>query len=243
MYAEPLFLTAGDRALVIELGDAISPETNRRVHNLVLAMDRQHILGVIDLIPTYRSLLAQYDPMQISLDELQATVSQMARDLDERPLDKPTIVHVPTLYGGENGPDLPSVAEQAGLTLEEVISVHSGPDYLVYMIGFTPGFPYLGGLPEKLATPRLETPRAKIPAGSVGIAETQTGVYPVESPGGWRLIGRTPLKLFDPLREPPSLLKAGDYVRFDPLPDEAEYLQIAGLVERGEYPVTETEKQ
>ena len=158
--------------------------------------------------------------------------------VDEAGLEKPRIVHIPTLYGGEHGPDLEYIAERAGGSVEEAVNIHSSEDYLVYMMGFTPGFPYLGGLSEELATPRLDTPRSEIPAGSVGIAERQTGVYPVASPGGGRLIGRTPLTLFDLLRDTPSLLAAGDHVRFVPLPGEDEYRRILEAVESGEYRVS-----
>jgi KipI family sensor histidine kinase inhibitor len=237
MYDEPLFLPAGDQALVVELGDAISPEINRRVHNLMLAIEDQEIAGVTDLVPTYRSLLVQYDPMQISYPELQGSIAEIEKSIGERSPKKPIVVYIPTLYSGEYAPDLAFVAEHAGLTPEDVVSVHSGADYLVYMLGFTPGFPYLGGLSEALATPRLSTPRMETPAGSVGIAESQTGIYPVASPGGWRIIGRTPLRLFDPEREPPSLLAAGDHVRFVPMSGEEEYLQVLELVEKGEYQV------
>ena len=235
MYETPLFLPAGDQALVVELGDAINPEVNRRVHNLMLAIERLDLPGVTDLLPTYRSLLVQYDSMQVSYSELLERLTTIESSLDEVTPAASRTVHVPTLYVDEYAPDLEYVAEHAGLTPEEVISLHSGTDYLVYMMGFTPGFPYLGGLSEKLATPRLDTPRAQIPSGSVGIAESQTGVYPVASPGGWRLIGRTPLRLFDSRREPPSLLAAGDYVRFVPLPDEGEYMRVQQLVERNEF--------
>ena len=243
MYDAPLFLTAGDQALVVELGDVISPEINRRVHDLVLAIEHRGIPGVIDLTPTYRSLLVQYDPMQTSFADLKARLCGIEKDLDQQVQKKPRVVHIPTLYIGECAPDLAFVAEHASLSPEDVVRVHSGTDYLVYMIGFTPGFPYLGGLSERLATPRLDTPRTKVPTGSIGIAERQTGIYPVTSPGGWRLIGRTPLKLFDPHKEPPSLLAAGDYVRFIPLSGEDEYLRIHHLVDRGEYQVTTTAYQ
>ena len=162
--------------------------------------------------------------------------------LGEQSQEPPLTVHIPTLYGGHHGPDLRSVADQAGLTEAETIEAHSGTDYLVYMLGFSPGFPYLGGLPEVLATPRLETPRTEIPAGSVGIAESQTGVYPVASPGGWRLIGRTPLKLFAARNDPPSLLKAGDYVRFVPMSGEREFEKLEALVNAGEYEATREAK-
>ena len=233
------FLPAGDKALVVELGDSISPELNRKVHDLVTAIESRGTTGVTDLVPTYRSLLVQYDPLQTSTLQLQASLSEIEQGLSEGTPIIPRIVHIPTLYGDEHGPDLELVAEGAGLSTEEVISVHAGTDYLVYMMGFTPGFPYLGGLSEALATPRLSTPRVETPAGSVGIAESQTGVYPAASPGGWRLIGRTPLSLFDPGREPPALLAAGDYVRFVPLSAKAEYDSIHDLVQKGRYEVTE----
>ena len=241
MYDEPLFLPAGDKALVVELGDTIDPDTNRSVHNLLQAIQRQSLEGIIDLVPTYRSLLVLYDPMRLALTELKSRLESINESLDEIDVQKPRIIHIPTLYGGEYGPDLGAVAEHTGLTAEEVISIHSGNDYLVYMMGFTPGFPYLGGLSKKVATPRLATPRLEIPAGSVGIAEDQTGVYPVASPGGWRLIGRTPLWLFDPRNDPPALLTAGDYVKFVPMTGDDEYQDIRGQVESRDYVVaTET---
>ena len=243
MLEKALFFPAGDQALVVELGEAISPEINRRVHDLTLAIEDQDIPGVIDLVPTYRSLLVQYDPSHISIHELQASVLEIEEGLAERPTENPRVVRIPTLYGEEHGPDLEFVAEHAGLTPEEVVSIHSGTDYLVYMMGFTPGFPYLGGLSDKLGTPRLATPRVETPSGSVGIAESQTGIYPAASPGGWRLIGRTPLMLFDPKREPPSILSAGDFVRFVPLADEVEYSGIQDLVQQGEYQVTAERKR
>ncbi len=228
---------AGDQALVVDLGGAISPETNRRVHNLALAIEKSGPAGVIDLVSAYNSLLVYYDPLVSTLQDMSGAVLEIESGLDEQPSEPPRTVHLPTLYGGEYGPDLKSVADHAGLTEAETVEAHSGADYLVYMLGFSPGFPYLGGLSETIATPRLETPRTEIPAGSVGIAESQTGVYPVASPGGWRLVGRTPLKLFDAHHEPPSLLKAGDFVRFVPLSTEREFLQIGDLVKAGEYRV------
>ena len=228
---------------MVELGDGIDPETNRRVHNLVQAIEAQNVPGVEDLVPTYRAVLVQYDPLQTSLPDLQDRLSILERGLGHQPLEAPRIVHVPTLYDEESGPDLAFVAEHAGLAVADVVRLHSGIDYLVYMMGFSPGFPYLGGLPERLATPRLDTPRAEIPAGSVGIAESQTGVYPMASPGGWRLIGRTPLRLFDARRDPPSLIRAGDYIRFQPLSSEEEYISIHQEVDRDSYQVTISTKR
>ena len=144
------------------------------------------------------------------------------------------IFEIPVCYGGEYGPDIQNIAEHAGLSQEEVIQIHSSRDYLIYMLGFLPGFTYLGGLDERLHTPRLANPRIRIPAGSVGIGGSQTGIYPLDSPGGWQLMGMTPVKTYDPSRETPILVEAGDYIRFVPV-EEEEYLQIKEAVSRGEY--------
>ena len=237
MYQQPRFRLGGDRALYIEVGDAISPEVNRRVKGLLDAIDEAAIEGVEALSPTYRSILVYYDPLKIPLEELKQRLSDLGRALPEASTSEARTFEIPTLYGGEFGPDLDFVASHTGLSPEEVIRIHAGTDYLVYMVGFNPGFPYLGGMSEKIAAPRLETPRVKIPAGSVGIAETQTGIYPLESPGGWRLIGRSPLKMFDPSRDPPALVEAGDLVRFVSV-DEARYREIQGEVEVGRHRVT-----
>ena len=227
------FLPAGDQALVVELGDTIDPQTNRRIHGLMDAIEGAEVPGVFELVPTYRSILVYYDPMRTSLSALRTRISELYLDLEGQAVGEARTVEIPTLYGGEDGPDLEFVAEHAGLTPQEVIDIHSGTDYLVYMMGFSPGFPYLGGLSERLATPRLETPRLEIPAGSVGIAEGQTGVYPVASPGGWRLIGRSPVRMFDAEAEPPSRLAAGDYVRFVPIASETEYLKLQESARKG----------
>ena len=242
MYEAPKFLAAGDRAIVIELGDEISIECNRRVHSLQRAIARQSLPGVVDLIPTYRSLLVEYDAVQVSYADMKARLVEVRGNIPELPDEDAAIIHLPVLYGGEHGPDLEFVARNAGMDVNEVIDLHSGTEYPVYMMGFTPGFPYLGGMSERIATPRLSTPRGVIPAGSVGIAEAQTGVYPIESPGGWRLVGRTPLRLFDVTRNSPSLIDAGDCVRFVPLSGEDEYLHIEEQVALGEYQVATSTK-
>ena len=234
MYQHPRFLPAGDKALSVELGNSITPEINRRVRNLFLAIENQRIPGIVDLVPTYRSLLVYYDPLRLTLSKLEERLAALEQHLDQAAVKPPEVVEIPTLYGGEHGPDLGHVAEHNGLTPEEVIQIHSGTDYLVYMMGFTPGFPYLGGMSERIATPRLQTPRTVIPAGSVGIAEQQTGVYPVESPGGWQLIGRTPVQLFDPRREPPVVVGAGDYIRFVSITED-DYHDIQQQVQAGSY--------
>ncbi len=226
MFDEPVFRAAGDQAVLVELGDEISPETNARVHSIARAIEEVGVEGVVDVIPAYDSLLVQYDARAVSMADLQARVVELDSERVEL-AEGGSVVELPVLYGGEHGPDIERVAEHAVMSVDEVIGLHSGTDYPVYMLGFTPGFPYLGGLDERLATPRVATPRLGIPGGSVGIAESQTGVYPLTSPGGWNIIGRTPLSLFDPTREPPSLLAPGDVVRFVPLDDPDEYARMA----------------
>ena len=239
IYAEPRFLPAGDAAIVVELGDAISPAINRRVRSLSLALENGSVPGVFDFLPTYRSVLVYYDPLSASPAAVQSQIARLLQSPDAEAAANPRVALIPTLYGGDMGPDIGFVASHAGITEQEVIAIHSATDYLIYMMGFSPGFAYLGGLDERLTTPRLESPRTEIPAGAVGIAESQTGVYPVASPGGWQLIGRTPLRLFDPARNPPALLSAGDYVRFTPLADRAEYDALLRQVELGEYRITQ----
>mgnify|MGYP002725698906 CR=1 FL=1 len=238
MHDAPRYLNAGDAALVVEFGDTIDPETNREVHNLANRLDSMEVRGLVELIPTYRSLLVSFDPLVATFNDIKKVVEGVADQPGDNARNETRIVMIPTLYAGEYGPDIEFVAQNAGMTIEEVIAVHSGTDYLVYMMGFAPGFPDLGGLDERLATPRLESPRLEIAAGSVGIAETQTGIYPIASPGGWRLIGRAPLLLFDPNAEPPTVLNAGDYVRFIPMESEDEYREARRLVESGEFQVT-----
>ena len=239
IYDRPAFLPAGDMAIVVELGDEISVEINRRVRGLTDALERASIPGVFDFLPTYRSVLVYYDPLATTAPEVESGIERLLEDAEESDAGARHIVHIPTLYGGEMGPDIAFVATHNGVDEQEVVSIHSSSDYLVYMMGFSPGFAYLGGLDQRLATPRLQSPRTEIPAGAVGIAETQTGVYPVASPGGWQLIGRTPLKLFDPGSEHPVLLSAGDYVRFVPIESQEDYDHILRQVESGEYQVTE----
>ncbi len=219
---------------MVEFGSVIDPGVNALVHRTAAAIEESEIEGALEMVPTYRSLLIYYDPLRVSLAELQDEISGLAIG-DGETADEHRIVEIPTLYGGEHGPDLEFVAENAGMTESEVVATHSGTDYLVYTMGFSPGFPYLGGLDPKLHTPRLQSPRTLIPAGSVGIAETQTGVYPVASPGGWRLIGRSPLRLFDPHASPPTVINAGDRVRFVPLNDAAAYDEVDRQVRNGTY--------
>ncbi|MEE4137694.1 MAG: 5-oxoprolinase subunit PxpB [Desulforhopalus sp.] len=214
LYPEPLFRLAGDRGLLMELGEEISPKIQEQIRAMLLALEETTLPGVVEFLPGYRSLAVVYDPLCTSANLLRAELLRIYQSLAGFALPPPRLVEIPVCYGGELGPDLGFVARHNQLTEQEVVSLHSGSDYLVYMIGFTPGFPYLGGLDQRLHTPRLASPRKKVPAGSVGIANGQTGVYPIDSPGGWQLIGRTPLQLFDPGREKPFLLAAGDTLRF-----------------------------
>ena len=204
----------GDRSLLVELGDEISPSVNQRVQELFTALDLHPVDGVRELVPSYRSLLVVYDPLNISLADLKRTIRDTFQYLDQTELPEPRTIDIPIVYGGEQGPDLDSVAQYHHITPQAVIDYHTGPTYRVYMIGFTPGYPYLGEVPDAIATPRRKTPRILVPKGSVGIAKQQTGIYSVDSPGGWQIIGWTPVNLFDPQARPPSVLMMGDRVRF-----------------------------
>jgi KipI family sensor histidine kinase inhibitor len=210
-------LPAGEAALVVEFGDAIDPAINDRVAALAAALATAPLRGLGEAVQTYRSLLIHYDPLVVSAEHLCQHVTRLATG-DGAALQRQTrTLEVPTAYVGEHGPDLSSVAALTGLSERDVIRLHSETLYTVYMVGFLPGFPYLGLLPEALTTPRLETPRTAVPAGAVAIAGRQTGIYPLQSPGGWRIIGHTPLLLFDPERDPPAWLAPGDQVRFVPI--------------------------
>ena len=234
---KPRILTAGDSSLLIEFGKEICPEINQKIAATVQLMREQQIEGVVDIIPAFCSLLINYDPRVISYDEFSKRMEHLLKMDVKMGESRKRIFEIPVCYGGEYGPDIENIAEHAGLSVEEVIEIHSSRDYLIYMLGFLPGFCYLGGLDERIHTPRLANPRIKINAGSVGIGGSQTGIYPLDSPGGWQLMGMTPVKTYDPNREVPILLEAGDYIRFIPV-DEEEYLRIKELVERGEYQCT-----
>jgi len=214
-------LLCGDTGVSIEFGDAIDLAINARVRQLYRVLKSLRPLGILDLIPTYRSLHIEYDPWQCSFEQVLIVVEDAIRDERVSPADAASVVDIPVCYGGDFGPDLDELAATCRLSSQEVIRIHSSPVYTVYMIGFVPGFPYLGGLDERLITPRRKAPRRRVPAGSVGIADRQTGIYPLESPGGWQIIGRTPVRLFDLSKPEPFLLGAGDRVRFIPITRDA----------------------
>lgn len=231
------FLKAGESSLIIELGNEISPIINYNLKKITDYLDSLKHPAIKDLLPTYRSVIVYYDPLLISFEELKDMVEKNCK-IDDTNVDsmKKFIVEIPVLYGGEYGPDIENIATHNNLSIEKVIKIHTSGEYLVYMLGFTPGFPYLGGMDKRIATPRLKTPRTKIPGGSVGIAGEQTGVYPIESPGGWQLLGRTPLNFFDPNNEKPFLINAGEYIKFVQISEE-EYHKIIDQVKNKTYVV------
>lgn len=230
LFSVPVFRHVGDRGLLVEFSAEIDLETNQKIHAFSKSLENPLPEGVIEIIPSYRSLVLVYEPLVVDLQELQKRLTSLYRDLESTPVSNPEIVNIPVCYGGEFGEDLEHVADHNGLSAEEVIRIHSETIYPVYMIGFTPGFPYLGGLSAKIHTPRLTKPRTTVLAGSVGIANNQTGVYPIDSPGGWQLIGRCPYKIFDPLRPNPFLVKAGDHLRFTPVSRQDFFKLIPGKV-------------
>jgi KipI family sensor histidine kinase inhibitor len=205
----------GDRSFLVELGDAIAPDVNRRVQRLMRKIEQAEWSGLAELSPGYRSLLVVFDPLRIPPEELMNRIADIAAQTDDSGPPSAKLLSVPVFYGGEYGPDLEWVAGHLGISVEDVIRLHTATIYRVYMIGFTPGYPYLGELPEALAVPRRSTPRTRVPKGSVGIAQRQTGIYPVESPGGWQIIGWAPIELFDPTRKLPALMEMGDQVKFE----------------------------
>lgn len=212
----------GDCAVTLQIGNEISEQVNREVVNALAAIRRADISGVCELVPTYTSICIHYDPAVLSYEALRNALKLVKVDpIEEKSDQEERIVEIPVCYGGEYGPDLEFVAEHNGLTAEEVVRRHSNGQYLVYMLGFLPGFAYMGGMDKTIACPRLISPRTKISAGSVGIAGAQTGIYPLSSPGGWQLIGRTPLKMFAIDGEQTTFaLSAGDRVRFVPIAEE-----------------------
>ena len=213
------FLPCGDRAVTVEWGSTIDEHINRQVHAFARKVEALSHPAITEVVPTYRSATVHYRPEVFSYEELKQLLLSLAQGSAEEGEELP-VVEIPVCYGGEYGPDLEEVAQHCSLTPEEVIARHTAPTYRIYMLGFTPGFPYLGGMDPSIAAPRRKEPRIHIPAGSVGIAGEQTGVYPIVSPGGWQLIGRTPLRLFDPQREQPILLSAGTGIRFVPIDEE-----------------------
>ncbi|MCC0666877.1 5-oxoprolinase subunit PxpB [Clostridioides sp. ZZV14-6009] len=223
---ETRYLLSGDKAVVAEFGNEISEDINKKVISFMRAIEISNLKGIVtEMVPTYRSLMISYNPLKIDFDSLIESLKKIENNLESIELPKPKMHEIPVCYDKVFGIDIETVASYNNLTVDEVINIHTGREYLIYMLGFTPGFPYLGGMDERIATPRLEVPRIKIYGGSVGIAGSQTGVYPIDSPGGWQIIGRTPLKLYDENREEQILLRAGDFIKFVPITLD-EFIEI-----------------
>jgi KipI family sensor histidine kinase inhibitor len=214
LYSDAKSYLMGDRGLLLEFGDEISREINEKVRRMALAIQAETIEGIIETVPTYRSLLIIYNPVILPMEDLKERLKRMEKGLQQTPLPEPKLTRIPVVYGGIYGPDLEGVAKYLHVSPEEVAQLHCSKPYLIYMIGFMPGYPYMGELPQALVTPRLKTPRLLVPKGSVAIAQRQTGIYSMESPGGWQILGRTPVELFHPEKDPPALLQMGDFVQF-----------------------------
>lgn len=243
----PQIVLAGDSAVSVEFGDEISVRVNDQVNYFQMVIEEEvkngRLNGVVETIPAFCSLMICYDPEIIWYEELEQKLKQLleASSGQERK-QKRRLIEIPVCYGGELGPDLNEVAKHANMSPEEVVRIHSETDYLIYMLGFLPGFAYLGGLDPRIETPRLTTPRVKIPAGSVGIGGRQTGIYPLDCPGGWNLIGATPVRPFRIRRKEPILYRAGDYIRFVPV-DRKEYDRIKRDLSVGLYKCSISEKE
>lgn len=230
----PRFFAAGESCLVVEFADEIDRGANKAVTRLKDWLEKVSVIRLKECLPTYRSLAIYFDPLVVSMDQVMDETKKALSLASESAHEVHTVISIPVCYGGEYGPDLQNVAENAGISEEEVIKRHTANICHCYMIGFIPGFAYLGGMDESIAAPRLKTPRSVIPGGSVGIAGKQTGIYPLDSPGGWQLIGRTPLRLFTPEAEHATLIQAGYGVKFLPIPED-EYKKIAADVAHGLY--------
>jgi KipI family sensor histidine kinase inhibitor len=235
LYETPQFLGSGDSCLVVEFSDDIDMAANIRLQDLRRALAGKNIRGIREFVPTYRSLSIHHDPTKLTRQNLEKIVGEALEDPDTGEKHGGRTVCLPVAYGGEYGPDIANVSAHTGLSGSEIIKRHASREYYCYMLGFTPGFAYLGGMDETLETPRLKTPRTLIPAGSVGIAGNQTGAYSIDGPGGWQLIGRTPVGLFNPNDgENPTLIDPGDWVTFRSITIE-EYGSIKKDIGAGRY--------
>jgi inhibitor of KinA len=227
------FQPLGDQGIQIVFSDQVNEGVSRQIRSFMQLLDTQDHLPVLEPVPAYTTLSIYYDVMKMDYDDMVENLRKLSTKISDKPQEEQYIIEIPTCYGGIYGPDLAEVATHNQVTPEEVISIHTAEPYLIYMLGFSPGFPYLGGMSDVISCPRLATPRAKVPRGSVGIAGGQTGIYPIESPGGWRIIGRTPLPLYQPKSKSPILLQAGDYVRFVPI-EPKDYDDLIKRIEQGQ---------
>lgn len=231
---EVKFLRAGDCALTVEFGSAVDPKINDQVHALAAKLKKDNVPGIREVVPAFRSLTIYYDPLKTSFQAVRQNILSYGNISQEGGTVKKRILKIPCCYGARFGCDLADMEAYTGLDRDEIIAIHSSVDYRIYMMGFLPGFVYLGGLDKRIEMPRLKTPRVKILPGAVGIGGSQTGVYPVASPGGWRLLGGTPVEFYDPGRKEPVLCKAGEYIRFVPITIN-DYYDIRRMVSKGEY--------
>jgi inhibitor of KinA len=215
----------GDQAIIIELDKKIHPHIHQQIKSYEKAVEQNPFPGFIEMVLSYTTVTIFYDPLILSYQAICEKMIQLYNKVEESDVPSSRVIDIPVCYGGDYGPDLEFVAQHNNLTSEDVIRIHSEREYLVYMIGFAPGFPYLGGMSERIAAPRQANPRLEVPAGSVGVAGKQTGIYSLATPGGWQIIGRTPYSLFRSQEVPPSLLQAGDHVQFVPISAE-EYQHL-----------------
>lgn len=233
----PRILPTGDRALTVEFGNEIDERINARLMDFIRVLSNEKIKGIDEFIPSFRSILIHYNPCILSFEEMRGHIEKALKKPFREASHKKIIVEIPVCYEGEYAPDIKFVADHAGISTDDVIKIHTSKPYLIYMLGFQPGFPYLGGLDERIHTPRLASPRIKLEAGSVGIGGSQTGLYSMESPGGWQIIGRTPVRCYNPDRQNPIPYQAGEYIQFVPVTKE-EYARTADEDLRGVYEFT-----
>jgi inhibitor of KinA len=229
------FLPAGDTAVIVEFGDRIDRAVSDRVLRLSALVRAANLPGVVETVPTFRSLLVHYDPLATDNASLTAAIENLL-DTSRGEAQPVKLWRIPACYAASHAPDLAEVAQRTGLSAADVVRLHSGTRYHVYMIGFVPGYPYMGDLPEPLVLPRRADPRVRVPAGSIAIATTMTAIYPLESPGGWHLIGATPIRLFDLRWRSPALFSPGDAVQFEPIAAE-EFDAIRAAVAGDAYQV------
>ena len=228
------FKPIGDKGVLINFEQKISPEISLKIRRFTAKQAQRPNGAVIEIIPAYASICVVYNPVIAEYGEIVKYCRELLEEKSESQEGGSIVYEIPVLYNDQTGPDINFVAEHNNLSVDEVIAIHTSKPYLIYMLGFAPGFCYLGGMDERIAAPRQQVPRQKIKPGTVGIAGSQTGMYPIESPGGWQLIGVTPLKLYDPKRNPPVYYKSGDYIKYKAI-DEAEFNLIAKKQQAGEY--------
>lgn len=230
-------LPVGDMAIQLSYHMPVTEKLHKLIQQTSKLIIEKDLNGVLELVPGFQSITIYYDPLSVTYNELSRLISEVCTlakvEADHSPKE---VIYIPTCYGGAFGEDIEKVASTHGLHENDVINLHCSVDYLVYMIGFLPGFPYLKGLRDEISSPRLATPRLRVPKGAVGIGGNQTGIYPFESPGGWNLIGRTPIRLFDPIQPTPFLLKAGDIIRFTSISSD-EFYEIEARINEQSYQV------